>query len=102
MALARAVYRNAPVVVLDEPTAALDPIAEMEFYNRFKTVFRDKTCVIISHRLSSVTTCDKIILLEQGKVACVGSHEELLARSSLYAEMWEAQSRPYRKGSGEE
>ncbi len=101
MALARAVYRNAQAVVLDEPTAALDPIAEMEFYSRFKTVFRDKTCVIISHRLSSVTTCDKIVLLDQGKIACVGSHEELLAGSRLYAKMWEAQSRPYRKGSGE-
>lgn len=96
LALARALYRNAPIVVLDEPTAAMDPIAEAEFYRNFRTIFQDKTCIFISHRLSSVISSDRIIVLQQGKAICSGTHEVLLAENEQYREMWEAQSRPYR------
>lgn len=97
MALARALYCDTQILVLDEPAAYLDPIAEMELYERFSRLFRDKTCIFISHRLSSVKFCDKVIMMEQGRISGYGTHEELMEENSYYNTMWSAQSQPYRQ-----
>ena len=102
MALARAVYKDAPVMVLDEPSAALDPIAEQRFYEIINELFRDKTCIYVSHRLASVRFCNRIILMDGGRIVGIGSHEELLAESTLYQNMYHAQSRPYWNSDEEE
>ena len=96
LALARALYKDAPAVILDEPSAALDPIAEQELYERFYRMLADKACVFISHRLSSVRFCDRILLMDQGRIVACGNHEHLIHNCPLYASLWEAQSRPYR------
>lgn len=96
--LARAVYKNAPVLVLDEPTAALDPIAENEIYLKYNDISKDKTSVYISHRLSSTRFCDRIVLLSDGKIAEEGTHEELMALKGKYADMFDIQSKYYKKG----
>ena len=96
IALARALYKDAPFIVLDEPTAALDPIAEYEVYSRFNEIIGDKTAVFISHRLSSCRFCDDIIVLHEGRLVQRGSHEELLAdEGGKYAELWNAQAQYY-------
>lgn len=95
LALARALYKDAPVVVLDEPTAALDPKAEAEVYARFNEMVEGKTSIYISHRMSSCRFCDDIIVFENGRIAQRGSHEELLAAGGCYAGMWNAQARYY-------
>lgn len=97
LALARAFYRDAPIVILDEPSSALDPIAEYRLYESVNRLLKDKTCIFISHRLSSVRFCNRIVLLEQGGIVGCGSHEELMKKSALYNELWEAQSKPYRE-----
>ncbi len=96
--LARALYKNAPFVVLDEPTAALDPIAEADLYNKYNHVTKGRSCVYISHRLASTRFCDRIILIENGLLAEEGTHESLLALGGRYAELFEVQSRYYREG----
>ncbi len=95
--LARALYKDAPVIILDEPTAALDPIAENEMYLKYHELTRNKTAIYISHRLSSTRFCDRIILLDGGKIAESGTHDELLALGGKYARMFETQSRYYSK-----
>lgn len=95
--LARALYKNAPVMVLDEPTAALDPIAESRVYDRYNQYTRGKTAVFISHRLASTKFSDRIILLADGKIAETGTHEELMRAGGDYARMFEVQSSYYRK-----
>lgn len=95
IAIARALYKDAPVVILDEPTAALDPLSEYDIYERFDSLVSDKTCVYISHRMSSCRFCSDIIVLDHGKIAERGSHDTLLAEGSLYSQMWEAQSKYY-------
>lgn len=97
LALARALYRDAPVVILDEPSSALDPIAEYTMYENFNRLLKDKTCIFISHRLSSVRFCNRVVLLDKGCIAGIGSHEQLVRENSLYAELWNAQSKPYQK-----
>ncbi|MDR0636725.1 MAG: ABC transporter ATP-binding protein/permease [Treponema sp.] len=92
LAIARALYKDAPVIILDEPTAALDPRSEYEIYTRFFSIVENKTSVFITHRLSSTRFCDKIIVLKKGKIVETGAHEELLARNSYYAELFN--SRP--------
>ncbi len=95
--LARALYKDAPIIILDEPTAALDPIAENDMYLKYSKLTKDKTAIYISHRLSSTRFCDRIILLDDAKIAEMGTHEELLALGGKYAEMFETQSRYYRE-----
>lgn len=95
--LARALYKDAPIIILDEPTAALDPIAENDMYLKYSELTKDKTAIYISHRLSSTRFCDRIILLDNAKIAEMGTHEELLALGGKYAEMFETQSRYYRE-----
>lgn len=96
VAIARALYKDSPFIVLDEPTAALDPIAEAEVYSKFDTLIQDKTAIYISHRLSSCRFCDRIAVFDQGHVVQFGNHEELVAdRSGKYYELWQAQAQYY-------
>ncbi len=101
--LARALYREAPVLLLDEPTAALDPIAESALYENYNEISRGKTSVFISHRLASTSFCDRIILLENGKICEEGTHEQLLERKGKYYRLFEMQAKYYReKRAGKE
>ena len=95
LAIARALYRDAPFVVLDEPTAALDPISEFEIYRRFNSFTDGKTAIYISHRLSSCRFCDKIIVFQEGQIVQQGSHETLLAQGGAYSALWHAQAKYY-------
>ena len=95
--LARALYKNAPVIVLDEPTAALDPIAENELYMKYADLTAGKTSVYISHRLSSTRFCDRIVFIQDGKIAECGSHDELMKNNGLYANMFNIQSHYYKE-----
>ncbi|MBQ8497596.1 MAG: ABC transporter ATP-binding protein [Clostridia bacterium] len=98
IALARALYKDAPFIILDEPTAALDPIAEAEIYAKFDEIVGDKTAIYISHRLSSCRFCDKIAVFDNGEIVQVGSHEELLTdENGKYYELWTAQAQYYTK-----
>lgn len=99
--LARALYKDAPVLILDEPTAALDPIAENEIYLSYSKISEDKTSIYISHRLSSTRFCDRIVLLDENRIAEVGAHDELMSLGGKYAEMFKIQSKYYRKEADE-
>jgi len=99
--LARALYKDAPVIVLDEPTAALDPIAENELYMKYADLTKGKTSVYISHRLSSTRFCDRIIFIQNGKIAEYGNHNELMEKNGLYANMFNIQSHYYKANIGE-
>jgi len=100
IALARALYRNAPVVILDEPTAALDPRAESDLYMQFDSLIENKTAVYISHRLSSCQFCDYIAVLENGEMREVGTHDDLLAKNGLYADLFNLQAKYYTSERG--
>ena len=102
LVFARAIYRDSAFVILDEPTAALDPIAENELYCNFGDAVGARTVLYISHRLSSTRFCDRILLLEDGAVIEEGGHEELLARGGRYAALYEMQSRYYKEEGGEQ
>ncbi len=95
MAIARAIYKNAPFVIMDEPTAALDPESEYEVYAGFDKMVGDKTALYISHRLASCRFCQDILVFDKGKVVQRGSHEELAGQEGLYRELWDAQARYY-------
>ncbi len=94
--LARALYKNAPILVLDEPTAALDPIAENDIYQKYNDMTHGRTSFFISHRLASTRFCDRIIFVDSGKIAEEGTHDELLKNGGGYAYMFEVQSKYYR------
>ncbi len=96
LAIARALYKKAPVVILDEPTAALDPVAEYDIYRQFEALVGGKTAVYISHRLSSCKFCDRIAVFGEGQVAEYSTHDELLRQGGIYAEMFAAQAQYYR------
>ena len=95
IALARALYKDAPFVILDEPTAALDPIAEAAVYENFNRLVREKTAVFISHRLSSCRFCDSIAVFDRGELIQQGSHDELCVQPGKYSELWNAQAQYY-------
>lgn len=96
IAIARAVCKDAPFILLDEPTAALDPVSEYEIYKGFDHIVGDKTAVYISHRLSSCRFCERIAVFHEGRVVQTGSHEELLKdKGGKYRELWDAQAQYY-------
>ena len=99
--LAKAIYKDAPVLILDEPTAALDPIAENELYLKYNELTKGKLSFFISHRLSSTRFCDRILFISDGKIAEEGTHEELMALKGAYFKMYQLQSYYYKEAEGE-
>ena len=99
--LARALYKDAPVMVLDEPTAALDPLAEAQMYAQYNDLTANKTSIFISHRLSSTQFCDRVLYLEGGKIVEDGTHQQLMALGGSYAKMFAYQAYYYQKRLGE-
>lgn len=97
--LARALYKDGPLLILDEPTAALDPIAENDIYLKYNELTKGKTSVFISHRLASTRFCDRIIFISNGRITEEGTHEELLKLDGEYAKLFEVQSRYYKEGA---
>ena len=95
IALARALFKNAPIIVLDEPAAALDPRAEHEMYQNFNNLIGKKSAIYISHRLSSARFCDVIAVFSEGRIVEHGTHDDLLRRNGLYAELWGMQAKYY-------
>src|SRR5699024_1068947 len=101
IALARALYRDSPIIILDEPTAALDPIAEFEVYSKFDQIVGTKTAFYISHRLSSCRFCDEIAVFHEGRIIQKGRHEELLEdKDGKYHELWYSQAQYYNEEAG--
>ncbi len=101
LCLARAIYKGSPFIVLDEPTAALDPISEHDIYTKFNGIVGTRTAIYISHRLSSCRFCDEITVMENGRIAERGSHDELLSKGGVYKELWMAQAEYYKDTAGE-
>jgi len=95
--LARALYKDAPIIILDEPTAAMDPIAESDMYNKYHELTGARTSLYISHRLASTRFCDRVIYIENGEITEEGSHEDLIKTGGRYAELFELQSHYYKK-----
>lgn len=96
IAIARAIYKGGQICILDEPTAALDPVSESRVYESFDEIVKGKTAVYISHRLSSCKFSDRIFVLDNGKIAESGTHEVLLSKNGLYAQLWQAQAQYYK------
>ena len=96
LAFARALLKDAPLLILDEPTAALDPLAEADLYRKYAQETADKTSVFISHRLGSTQFCHRVVYMEGGRITEMGSHQELLARGGAYAKLFEVQSSWYK------
>jgi ATP-binding cassette subfamily B protein len=94
--MARALYRDSPVLILDEPTSALDAATEYEVFSRFKEITRDRTSILISHRFSNVSLADRILVLNNGMIAEEGTHQELMKTGGLYSEMFTKQSSGYK------
>jgi ATP-binding cassette subfamily B protein len=96
LALARAFFRNAPLLILDEPTSAIDAKAEYEIFENVQKLQKDKTVIIISHRFSTVRNADRILVLDEGKIIEEGNHEKLMDKKGLYAELFELQAQGYK------
>ena len=96
LALARALYKDAPIVILDEPTAALDALAEDRMYREFNNMVKNKIAIFISHRLGSTRFCDQIAMFKAGEIVELGTHSELLEKNGEYAEMFNIQSSYYK------
>jgi ABC-type multidrug transport system fused ATPase/permease subunit len=97
VAIARALYKNASLIILDEPTSALDPLAEAEIYEHFNSLVGEKTALYISHRMSSSVFCDRVLVLEDGIVRDFDTHQNLMKKpDSLYYKLFEAQAENYR------
>ncbi|MDE6746587.1 MAG: ABC transporter ATP-binding protein/permease [Oscillospiraceae bacterium] len=99
--LARAVYKGSPFIVLDEPTAALDPISEHDIYTKFNGIVGTRTAIYISHRLSSCRFCDEITVMDNGEIVERGSHDDLIKADGNYSKLWSAQAEYYRDTAGE-
>lgn len=99
LAIARSLFRNSDLIIMDGPTAALDPLAEAEVFEHFHELSQGRTAIFISHRMSSSTFCDRILLLQAGKVAAFDSHENLMMGHSLYRELFEAPARHFATAS---
>lgn len=95
LSVARAFYSDSDILILDEPTAALDAIAEQEIYSQFDSLRKDKTTIFVSHRLSSATTADKILVLEDGQIIESGTHRELMRKGGRYCELFSTQAQRY-------
>jgi len=95
LALARAVYKDAEILILDEPTSALDPLAELALFSRLADIAQGKATLFISHRLSSTRFCDKILVLSDGKIAETGSHDALMQKNGIYADLFRTQAKYY-------
>lgn len=98
--LARAIYKQAPIIILDEPTAALDPIAENELYMKYNEITQNRTSFYISHRLASTAFCDRILFLENGKIVETGTHDQLMEQKGKYFRMYSMQSYYYNEEPG--
>ena len=98
LVLARAIYKNGSVLILDEPTAALDPIAENNLYLQYRELTHGKTSIYISHRFASTRFCDRILLLGDGVIKESGTHDELMAQNGQYAYMFGVQAKYYKEG----
>lgn len=97
IAIARALYKEASFIILDEPTAALDPISEASIFNDFHRLCEEKMCIFISHRLYSCKICDFILVLNKGRVVQKGTHEELVSCDGMYRELWDSQASLYKE-----
>ena len=97
IALARALYKDGPIFILDEPTAALDPISEFEIYKNFQSMIQGRTSILISHRLSSCRFVDEILIFDQGQIIQRGNHDELVNRDGKYQQLWNAQAKFYQE-----
>ena len=95
IALARAIYRGGEIMILDEPVASIDPETEFEIFAKVKKEWKGKTLVLVSHRLSNVTMCDKIIIIENGKADEIGTHNALMKSGGAYARMYATQAEKY-------
>ena len=94
--IARALYKNGSILILDEPTAALDPIAEQEIFDTFGEISAGKTALLISHRLSGTKQCDRVFVMDDGKITEAGTHTELMqAEHGIYRQMYETQAKHY-------
>lgn len=97
LAIARAIYKDSPILIMDEPTSALDPKAEYEIYSGFRRITEDRTSVYISHRLSSVKFSDRIAVFDNGEIAELGTHDELMSKKGMYAELYSIQADLYKQ-----
>ena len=97
IAIARAIYHDRPIYILDEPTAALDPIAEHEIYTTFNQVIKNRTTIFTTHRMSAVKLADILVVFQNGKIIECGTHSELISKGGTYTEMFNAQAQFYRE-----